>query len=48
MISHNFIDLDGTREGHAHTKEAPSGSSRGIGRIFEQGGPEGIRRILSP
>jgi len=48
MISHFLIDLDGTREGQAHTNEAPYSNSRGIGRIFEQAGPEEIRRIFSP
>jgi hypothetical protein len=48
MISHFLIDLDGTREGQAHTNEAPYSNSRGIGGIFEQGGPEEIRRIFSP
>jgi hypothetical protein len=44
---YSYIDLDGTRAGPAHTIEAPKSNSRGIGGIFEQGGPEERRRILS-
>ena len=46
--SHIHIDLDGSNAGPAHTNEAPKSNSRGIGGIFELGGPEENWRILSP